>query len=76
MINVAQIINKEVDLRGLFRYHHTYPQAIQLLSEKKINIEKIITDHYYLLQDVGEAFEKAINDKENTMKIIIYPNGS
>ncbi|MEM1505746.1 NAD(P)-dependent alcohol dehydrogenase [Domibacillus sp. 8LH] len=74
-LNIAQIINKEIDIRGVFRYHHTYPKAIQLLSESKIDIEKIITDHYDSLQDVEAAFEKAIQDKKNTLKIMIYPNG-
>ncbi|WNS78992.1 NAD(P)-dependent alcohol dehydrogenase [Domibacillus sp. DTU_2020_1001157_1_SI_ALB_TIR_016] len=74
-LNIAQIINKEIDIRGVFRYHHTYPKAIQLLSESKIDIEKIITDYYDSLHDVEAAFEKAIQDKKNTLKIMIYPNG-
>ncbi|PPA70770.1 NAD(P)-dependent alcohol dehydrogenase [Jeotgalibacillus proteolyticus] len=74
-MNIAQIINKEMDLRGVFRYHHTYPKAIQLLSERKIDIEKIITDRFDSLQGVKAAFEKAIQDKKNTLKVMIYPNG-
>ncbi|MCM3790153.1 NAD(P)-dependent alcohol dehydrogenase [Domibacillus indicus] len=74
-LNIAQIISKEIDIRGVFRYHHTYPKAIQLLSESKIDIEKIITDYYDSLNEIEAAFKKAIQDKKNTLKIMIYPNG-
>lgn len=73
-LNIAQLINKEIDVKGVFRYHHTYPKAIELLSAGGIDIERMITDSYELDQ-TEEAFEKAIHDKKNTLKIMIYPNG-
>ncbi|OXS76728.1 NAD(P)-dependent alcohol dehydrogenase [Domibacillus enclensis] len=73
-LNIAQIINKEIDVKGVFRYHHTYPKAIELLSSGKVNIERMITDSYELEQ-AEEAFEKSIHDKQNTLKMMIYPNG-
>jgi len=71
-VNVSQIIDKEIDVKGIFRYHHTYPRAIEMLAAKEIDIEKIITDKYSLAE-TAEAFEKAIHDKTNTLKIMIYP---
>lgn len=73
-LNIAQIINKEIDVKGVFRYHHTYPRAIELLASGKVNIERMITDSYELEQ-AEEAFEKSIHDKRNTLKMMIYPNG-
>ena len=72
-VSIGKVINKEIDIMGIFRYHHTYPKAIEMLSSKEIDIEKMITNHYQL-SDVAEAFEKAIHDKTNTLKIMIYPN--
>lgn len=42
-------------------------------SCKEVEIEKIITNEYKL-SNTREAFEKAIHDKANTLKIMIYPN--
>ncbi|WP_121610003.1 NAD(P)-dependent alcohol dehydrogenase [Mesobacillus foraminis] len=72
-VSVSKIIDKEIDMVGIFRYHHTYPMAIEMLSNPEIDIEKIITNKYPL-NDTAEAFEKAIHDKTNTLKIMIYPN--
>lgn len=74
-MNIAEIINKEIDVRGVFRYHHTYPEAIRLLSQNEVNIDSIITAAYGSLDNVEAAFQKAIHDKSNTLKIIVYPNG-
>jgi len=62
---------KEIDIRRVFRYHHTNPKAIQLFSESKIYIEKIITVYFDSLDEVDAAFEKAFHDKKNTLKIMI-----
>ncbi|PIL23139.1 hypothetical protein GSI_14448 [Ganoderma sinense ZZ0214-1] len=48
---------REVDIHGSFRYAHTYPTALQLLSSGKLpNIEKLIT-HRFELKDTARAFE-------------------
>ncbi|MDM5336415.1 NAD(P)-dependent alcohol dehydrogenase [Fictibacillus enclensis] len=73
-MNVAQIIDKEIDIMGVFRYHHTYPKALEMLSKAEVNIENIITDKY-TMEQTADAFEKAIHDKTNTLKIMIYPSG-
>ncbi|MFC0273327.1 NAD(P)-dependent alcohol dehydrogenase [Metabacillus herbersteinensis] len=72
-MSISNIVDKEIDIMGVFRYHHTYPKAIEMLANKEIDIEKIITNQY-TLADTAEAFEKAIHDKTNTLKIMIYPN--
>ena len=71
-VNISHIVDSEIDLRGIFRYHHTYPASIELLSNKDVNIDKIITSKYSLDQ-TGAAFEKALQDKANTVKIMVYP---
>ncbi|KMY52399.1 NAD(P)-dependent alcohol dehydrogenase [Peribacillus loiseleuriae] len=71
-VSISKIVDKEIDLMGVFRYHHTYPKAIEMLASKEIDIEKMITNQYQL-SDAKEAFEKAIHDKTNTLKMMIYP---
>ena len=49
---------KEIDFKGIFRYRHTWPLAIQLVSEKRVDVEKLIT-HRFNLKDALEAFKVA-----------------
>lgn len=71
-VNMSLIVDSEIDLRGVFRYHDTYPTAIEILSSKTVDIEQIITGKY-TLNETAAAFEKAIEDKTNTLKIMVYP---
>ncbi|WP_281247273.1 NAD(P)-dependent alcohol dehydrogenase [Domibacillus mangrovi] len=72
-MSISSMIDKEVDIKGIFRYHDTYPTAIEMLASGKIDIEKMITNEYPLAE-TAEAFERAIHDKTNTLKIMIYPS--
>ncbi|SCW43638.1 L-iditol 2-dehydrogenase [Paenibacillus tianmuensis] len=71
-VNMSIIVDSEIDLRGVFRYHDTYLAAIDILSKKIVDIEQIITGKY-TLGETAAAFEQAINDKTNTLKIMVYP---
>jgi L-iditol 2-dehydrogenase len=72
-VNISYVVDNEIDIKGVFRYHHTYPTAIEMLSKKAVDIEKIITNKYKL-SDTSKAFERAIHDKTNTLKIMVYSN--
>ncbi|MFD0714583.1 NAD(P)-dependent alcohol dehydrogenase [Paenibacillus sp. GCM10027626] len=72
-VNMSLIVDSELDLRGVFRYHDTYPAAIEILSRKTIDIEQIITGKY-ALNETAAAFEKALGDKTNTLKLMVYPS--
>ncbi len=71
-VNISHIVDSEIDLRGVFRYHHTYPASIEILSKKAVDIDQIVTGKYHL-NDTAGAFEKALQDKTGTLKIIVYP---
>lgn len=72
-INVNQLIDGEIDVYGLFRYANTYPAAIQALSRYQVDIQKVIT-HRFALSDIKEAVEMARNQKDTSIKIMIYPD--
>lgn len=71
-IDVTHLIDSEFDIYGVFRYANTYPTAIQALSNSNLNIEDIIT-HKFALKDIHEAVEIARNEKDTSIKIMIYP---
>jgi len=72
-IDFNTLIDSELDIYGLFRYANTYPAAIQALTGSNIQIENIIT-HKYALKDIKEAVEMARNEKDTSIKIMIYPD--
>ncbi|OMF21942.1 alcohol dehydrogenase [Paenibacillus sp. FSL H8-0548] len=71
-INVNELIDGEIDVLGVFRYANTYPAAIRALQSGKIQLEKTIT-HKFKLDDIQEALDMAIHQKNSSMKIMIYP---
>ncbi len=64
----GDIIDKELDVRGSFRYRNTYPAAIQLLADGAVDVEGIV-DFEMPLPDVREAFERA--KESSTLKAMI-----
>ncbi|RBW69257.1 NAD(P)-dependent alcohol dehydrogenase [Bacillus taeanensis] len=72
-IDIAHLIDAEIDVYGVFRYANTYPAVIQALSHCNLNIEKVITDSFKL-DEIKEAVETARTEKDKSIKIMIYPN--
>jgi len=71
-LNIGQIVDGEIDIYGVFRYHNTYPAAVEMMSGDTIDLSPIITDRMPL-EDTALAFEKAIHEKNRTLKIVIRP---
>lgn len=69
-LDVHKIGVKELDVRGMFRYCNTYPEAISLVSSGRVNVNKLIT-HKYKLQDVEKAILFAAKRSEGTIKIVV-----
>ncbi|KAI7857294.1 chaperonin 10-like protein [Circinella umbellata] len=61
---------REVDIKGLFRYHHTYPRAIALMASGKLNIDHLIT-HKYDIMDALKAFNTAADYSTGAIKVQI-----
>ena len=42
-LQAGEINMREVDIKGIFRYCHTYPVCIELLASGKVNVDPLIT---------------------------------
>lgn len=71
--NFAQIMDKEVTIKSVFRYRYTYPQAIESIAKGDIDVKGIVT-HEFEFDNIQEAYERAIKDKENVVKAVIKIN--
>ncbi|RCI00833.1 hypothetical protein CU097_015669 [Rhizopus azygosporus] len=69
-ISVADVSAREVDVKGVMRYCHTYPTAIEMLSSGKIDLKRLIT-HRYQFKDALEAFKHVKEGRQGTIKVVI-----
>ncbi|KAI9277406.1 chaperonin 10-like protein [Sporodiniella umbellata] len=69
-ISVADVSAREVDVKGVMRYCHTYPTAIEMLSSGKIDLKKLIT-HRYPFKDALQAFQHVKEGRTGTVKVVI-----
>ena len=68
--NFAQIMDKEAEIKSVFRYRNIYPKAIAAVSNGSVNVKSIVT-HQYNLSQIQEAFQEAVHNKTNLVKAII-----
>ena len=52
-LRASEINMREVDVKGIFRYCHTYPVCIQLLDSGKVNVDPLITHVMDVTQGSG-----------------------
>ena len=68
--NFAQIMDKEPEIKSVFRYRNIYPQAIAAISDGLIDVSGIVT-HEFDFDNIQEAFDCAINNKDDVVKAVI-----
>ncbi|MEA2444022.1 MAG: L-iditol 2-dehydrogenase, partial [Thermoleophilales bacterium] len=71
-VPMATIQNSEIWLTGTFRYAGTYPAAIALLAQGRVNVEPLITGHY-TLDEVTDALTAGRRDALS-VKPMVLPN--
>jgi len=69
-IPLFEAADKEIDILGSFRYHDTYPIALELISSGQINVKPLVT-HHFSFDQVGEAFEVAETGRDGAIKVTI-----
>lgn len=68
--NFAKIMAKEARVESVFRYRNIYPQAIAAIADGIIDVSGIVT-HEFDFDDIQEAFDCAINNKDEVVKAVI-----
>ncbi|MBE5972713.1 MAG: NAD(P)-dependent alcohol dehydrogenase [Lachnoclostridium sp.] len=68
--NFAQIMDKEAEIKSVFRYRNIYPKAIAAVASGAIDVKGIVT-HEYDLDHIQEAFTEAVNNKTDLVKLVI-----
>jgi L-iditol 2-dehydrogenase len=72
-VPLSLIQNHELWLTGTFRYANTYPTAIALAANDRVDLEAIVTGHYRL--DEVEAALRAGRDDPSAVKVMVIPAG-
>ncbi len=71
--NFAQIMDKEAEIKSVFRYRNIYPKAIEAVASGNIDVSGIVT-HEYDLTHIQNAFSEVVSNKTDLIKAIIKVN--
>lgn len=69
-IPLYQLINRELEVSGLFRYANCYAPAIALVAAGRVDVASLIT-HRFPLQRTLEAMTFAHEHKDESIKVIV-----
>lgn len=64
------INNKEITIKGVFRYRNIYPVAIAAIASGRIPAQKV-ADSFYPFSKTQQAFDDAIDNKDSIVKAVI-----
>lgn len=67
---IGMSLDKELNFKTVFRYRNIYPSAIKAVSSGKISIKDIVTD-YFELDDIKNALDSCVHNKEDIVKGVI-----
>lgn len=69
-VNLFDAILREITIKLSVMYANEFPQVIDLMATKQIDVSKVVTSKIKLDDIVSEGFEKLLNDKTEA-KILI-----
>ncbi len=69
---VMDMLQREYDVRPVFRYANCYPPALSLIAAGKIELAMLRT-HEYPLAQAEEAMKKTIEGKAEAIKVLVRP---
>lgn len=64
------LINKEAEIKTVFRFRNVYPLAIQLVENNNIPVKEIVT-HEFDFSNSQEAFNYVIDNRDDVVKAVI-----
>ncbi len=68
--SISDVLEKELDVRGVNRYCNTFPAALELLASGRLGIGPLIS-HRFPFADVVEAFDFGLHHREEAVKIMV-----
>lgn len=68
--DVIKVIDKELDVLGIFRYANTYKGCVDLLNAGKVDLGTLIT-HRFSLEETQEALRFAHEHKMDAIKVVV-----
>ena len=71
-IDTNEVVDKALDVAGVFRYANTWPLAVDLLARGIIDLAPLISMHMQL-GSVGDALEFARTQKDKCIKVMVTP---
>lgn len=69
-IPLNHLAQKELDLKGIFRYVYTYPAARDLVASGRVDVSRIIT-HRFPFDEVETGFKYAETGMDGAVKVVI-----
>lgn len=69
-VNMFEALVKEITIKPTLAYVNEFPQVIDLISSKRIDVQKVVTNKTVLEKIVTDGFEKLLNDKAEA-KILV-----
>ncbi len=69
-LEMMHVINKELDIFGIFRYANTYPGCVALLNSGRVNLKSLVT-HRFPLAQTQEALQFAHEHKQEAIKVVV-----
>ncbi|PDS63060.1 NAD(P)-dependent alcohol dehydrogenase [Rhizobium anhuiense] len=69
-LDVAGAINKEVEIRTVFRYANVFDRALNLIASGKVNLKPLISQTFAFEESVT-AFERAASGQPSDVKLQI-----
>lgn len=69
-LDIAGAINKEVEIRTVFRYANVFDRALNLIASGKVNLKPLITETFGF-EDSIKAFERAASGLPDDVKLQI-----
>ena len=73
-ISAAEARRRGLGVKFSRRMGNVYPRAIELVSNKQVDVDAMVSDHFSL-DDTASAFAMQADEAEGFIKAIVYPAG-